>query len=292
MLYCHIDIDSIIKVIKEQKEAVRSYIIIHDYYWLSDKVFRRITEMDNRQHSNYLLDSPKICDKIAQLFSSCHKIVHPSKFTFDIYSSIILSKNHIIIPHNDVKVSIPQFPINVLKKNVINIGIFVYLNKYKGERFIRHLESIKTHRNYVLHFKKLEINMPKYTDTEFDSFVKEHDIHCTLLLNEYGETYCYLLTRILNSGLPFLYNNFGSFKERIKSDNSRIKVYEREDDFIVDDNFQLIGMRYKQLLDLIIKSKNSKTCVYEQDNRILYSSKYSNIFATISNHTAILCDAA
>ena len=33
------------------------------------------------------------------------------------------------------------------------------------------------------------------------------------MLNEWGETYGYLLTKIINSGLPLLYNNFGAVKE-------------------------------------------------------------------------------
>ena len=74
-------------------------------------------------------------------------------------------------------------------------------------------------------------NIPLYDETNWMKTIVSNQFHGLLHLNKFGETYSYCLTKSINSGLPILYNNIGSFKERLNQNEHYIKVIDDESQY-------------------------------------------------------------
>ena len=106
----------------------------------------------------------------------------------------------------------------ICKNNEINIGNLSGFSEYKGRDYILDLiDKYKTYNNYTINFIVVGYNSPAYNETEYYEYVKKYNIHGLTYLNKWGETWCYSLTKALNTGLPIVYNNIGAFKERISN---------------------------------------------------------------------------
>jgi hypothetical protein len=70
----------------------------------------------------------------------------------------------------------------------------------------------------------------KYNDNDIINLLYKNNIHGILHLSLFEETYCYALTNSINSGIPILHNNYGSFKNRLDNREERFKIYNDEND--------------------------------------------------------------
>jgi hypothetical protein len=120
-----------------------------------------------------------------------------------------------------------------INNNSINIGNFSLPNECKGIEQINFLkQEILNYKDYKINYYIVNVNIPSYNEEEFFDLVKKHHIHGLLHLNKWGESWCYSLTKSIQSGIPIYYNNIGSFKERIpKNENMYIKNIDSENDF-------------------------------------------------------------
>lgn len=262
----NINIDEIIQI-KKQTQCIL-YLTVHDNYWLTynTNTHKYNTFKNNNMHSKYLYDDVHIDQNVIKLFNNCDKIFHPSKFTYDIYKKYFSCENFKLIGHNDIYINLTKIHIPKIH-NKIRIGCMHHLTECKGKKFIDYLmETIKSHGNY-----EIEWIFPKYTENTFYHTIQKHKINCLVFLNFYGETWCYALSKGLQSGLPIIYNNFGSFKERIPNKPQYFKVYENEVDVDNDVNNTHITNKFKQIIDYIIKNNGytTKSCV-KKNNRYSY----------------------
>lgn len=208
-------------------------IPIHEWYWISyqNEKYNSIPELDKR-HNLYLMDNPlEISKKIKDLFSISYKILCPSLFIYnylkDFSNSIIYSQ------WKDWKISLIEKPnIFPIKNNIIHIGILHRYTKYKGKeevsKIIHFFPSIRyKNKNYTIKYFIVGRNIPYYKDTLEDYLltIQKYQIHGLFHLNCWGETYSYGLTKSLLSGLPILYNNYGSYKERIPKDYKKYQIH-------------------------------------------------------------------
>jgi len=185
------------------------------------------------------------------LFKIAFKIIANSKFTYNIYSKYFNNINIDISYYNDYKINYNIINIPTINNNCINIGVFSPLCRYKGERYIKHLKNI--YENDNIKFCIVGDNIPYYKEKEFYDHIKKYNINGFLLLNEWGETYCYLLTKIINSGLPLLYNNFGALKERlIDIPEHYFKVYDKEQQDNID--FSILEQKFNDFIRYIYKN--------------------------------------
>lgn len=140
--------------------------------------------------------------------------------------NIIISKNTIICKSKRKskirKVKIDYTTLVPPKKIVL--GMMCDPTEVKGIEMYEMLKQIPS--NVVVKFKVIGYDMERYDD--FNSHLKKYNISGLIYLSKYGETYCYALTKYLNSGLPILYNNFGVFKERIYPNKKHFKVLDNE----------------------------------------------------------------
>lgn len=238
-----------IKYIKENYSC-KLLLTIHDFYWFNDKIIDNFCIDPNNLHGNYLNKDLRICDNIKNLFNICDVIIHPSKFTFDEYSKYFDNRNFKLLPHIDEsinrKLKIPAI------SNEINIGVLHFFTECKGAELIEYLRvKYKSYMGYKINFKISDVNIDTYDEDNFYEYIKIHNIHGLTLLNKWGETYCYALTKFLNSGLPIIYNNYGSFKERIINFEGTYKVFENEDEFY---NLHLLNSKFECFIEGILKN--------------------------------------
>ena len=278
LLFTDITIVEIIEI--KLTFGLKIYISIHDFYWLNDVILYTFPS-DYCVHNNYLKDNININTDILKLFESADIIIHPSKFTFDIYSKYFNDINFKIVHHNDYLINQNIINVQKISKNMINIGVLHTYSICKGSQYIEMLRcKYKTYNSYNINWCIIGETIPPNNETEFFDYIKKYNIHCLTYLNKWGETWCYSLTKGINSGLPIIYNNFGSFKERIPHNKENIfMVYNNENN---SDDCEQLYTTFIKILDYIIL--NNKENLNKKDNipntnlTIQYNDFYNNIF--------------
>jgi hypothetical protein len=235
----------ILSEIKKKYEC-RIIINIHDFYWIND-----ISSPAN----GYLLNNLKVSSDIINLFKDAELVIHPSKFTYNEYNKYFPSNNFIISPHIDFQELKSPLRIPFAINRIINIGIMHEFIECKGKEQITYLMNrYSSYNGYKIEFKIVGQNIKFYKENEFFDFLGIYNIHCLTILNIYGETYCYGLSKYLKSGLPILYNNIGAMKERIPIKSHFFKVFEKEKDISI--NNPILEKRFLEMLDFIISNQS------------------------------------
>jgi hypothetical protein len=257
LFFTDIRLEAIMNI--KKKCGCRIIISIHDFYWLSDHVMYNV-ENSISYHNGYLNPNITISEDIKTLFDIADEILHPSHFTWNVFANYFSTKNFNLINHNDYLHFDFHEHIPVIN-TTINIGVLHEYSLCKGKEFIETLRNkYKSYKGYDIDWFVVGVNIPRYNETEFYTFIEKYNIHCLTFLNKWGETWCYSLTKAFQSGLPIIYNNFGAFKERIPSDQPHyFKVYENES----ENNPQKLFHIFQKLLDYLInKNMTKKTIVY------------------------------
>jgi hypothetical protein len=273
ILHTNISIYDIIDKINENKNKCKIYLSIHDFHW----IFGNNIQM-NDVMTGYLLSDTEIINSpnynnINKLFELCDIIIHPSKFTYNIFSKYFYNINYQIQYHNDYYFNNDSIYLPLIKNNEINIGNLSGFSECKGSDYILDLiDKYKTYNNYTINFIVVGYNSPAYNETEYYEYVKKYNIHGLTYLNKWGETWCYSLTKALNTGLPIVYNNIGAFKERIPDKEQYFIALESE-----YDDIQKIYESFEKMLDYIIDN-NGKYDKFYNNKEIIYNPFYDSIF--------------
>jgi len=243
----------------KKKYQCRIIICIHDFCWFHDTKYEHI-----------YLESIQVDPYVDQLFKAAEYVIHPSRFTKDIYMTSIPHRA-IVHPHNDIiqygfTKHVPQIT------TTINIGVPHAFSDYKGKENIQLLMKYTSYKNYNLRFFIVGHNVPMYTEKTWPAFYSK--MHGLLHLNKYGETYCYTLTKSINSGLPILYNNIGAFKERMPVSDHYFKVIDHETDY---SNESLLKSSFESMLNYIIQTNGQHKSVHYNTD-IYYHPFYDSLF--------------
>ena len=236
------------------------YITIHDYQWL----FPNNPNLSKDEFFSIKLDQ---LDDFKNLLLLCAKIIFPSNNIYNNYSKYIdidKYKNKIFIVEHSDKIINNNFLRIPKIENVINIAYVGNFVKYKGSNIFKniicknlkfeHFElkyhifgSIDTNELKYYHENPDNIFFHnKYNDEEIIDLLYNNNIHGLLHLSLFEESYCYSLTNSINSGLPILYLNRGSFTERLQNNNK-----------CFDTNLDNILPRMNDFLKYIINNENS-----------------------------------
>ena len=244
--------------IKKKWNDLKIIITIHDCYWLNENVIHDFGIDPYNWHGKYIENNIKIGKDIFQLFEIVDEVIHPSLFTFDLYSKYFDKKNFKLVYHNDILSTqdFDNFPL-IKKNKEINIGVLHSFSIYKGKEIIEILmEKYKKYKRYKINFLIVDFTIEKYNEDNFNDIIVKYNIHCLVHLNKWGETYCYAMTKYLNSGLPILYNNIGAFKDRIPIKEKYKILMESENeaiDFVNNPSVQnIIYNKFNSFLDYII----------------------------------------
>ena len=255
-----------------QQNNLKLLIPIHDFYWFSEDIINEYNP--DVIHGGYL-NVNKIDNSVKELFNIAYKVICPSDFVYKEYSKYFNTSNFITVPHNDYLVT-NELIIPKIHKKVINIGIFCEYSIYKGKESYEYLENtVVQYKGYFLKYLIVGKNIPKYNESDFYEYVSRYNIHAFLLLNKWGETYCYTLTKILNSGLPIFYNNIGAFKERIPTSEHYFINSNSESEY---SDTVLLKERFCKFLDYLIANNRNDSYKQILSNKIDYAPFYNKIF--------------
>ena len=240
-------------------------IPIHDFYWFDINT--------KNQHNKYLITNAVNDTSVIKLFNLAYKVICPSDFVHKEYSKYFNTSNFITVPHNDYSVTneliIPKV------KTIINIGIFNDYSIYKGKEAYEYItNNVVQYKGYFPKYLIVGKNIPRYNESDFYEYVSRYNIHAFLLLNKWGETYCYTLTKILNSGLPIFYNNIGAFKERIPTSDHYFVNSNSESDY---SDTVLLKERFCKFLDYLIANNRNDSYKQILSNKIHYVPFYNNL---------------
>jgi hypothetical protein len=264
-----ISLDDLINI---DKNNCKTYMSIHDFQWLLGKNDFKDVSNSYLLPNNNILNSPNY-KKIVKLFKSIDIIIHPSQFTLDIYKKFYQQNNFKLVSHNDYFINTNSIYIPSITNNIINIGNLSSFDEYKGKEYILDImEKYKTYNNYTINFIIVGNNSPSYNESEYYEYIKKYNIHGLTYLNKWGETWCYSLTKALNTGLPIIYNNIGAFKERIHNKIQYFKAFDYE-----YDDIQKIYTSFENMLDFIIDN-NGKYNNFYSNKEIIYNPFYDKLF--------------
>jgi hypothetical protein len=279
------DTNILLEDILNIKRLYKSKIVIsiHDFYWLSSDITRNLNTTNPYWHYEYI-NNTKVSSLIINFFHNSDIIIHPSNFTFDIYSKYFDNSNFKLVYHNDYHIERYKRYIPEIINDTINIGFLHDYNNYKGKEKIDILiKKYKTFDNYKINFLIKKVNIQSYKPDNFFEYIKEYNIHCLTLLNKWGETYCYALTLFINSGLPIIYNNFGAVKERIDENDHYFKVYDNETEY---DNNDILFEQFEKLLEYIIYNNGLFNDCGEKED-IIYNNFYDYLFNKKTDYTIV-----
>ena len=245
-------------------------ICVHDFCWFLKSVKNRSMVL----HSAYLNQREEDED-ITELFTLAEMIIVPSQFVYDKYVSCFPNTcKFVVVPHIDEPISPCVLDVPIVDKE-IRIGSMSALNEYKGKEILDYMaEQVhgSTYLDYKVSICVVGKDIPPYKESDFYDIIKEHNLHGLLLLNKWGETYCYLLSKCINSGLPVFYNNIGSFTERIPRDEDRFFVA-NNNETEYDSLYETIITKMEPMLEFIVKNSGvtmNKESITEQPNHPFY----------------------
>jgi len=258
------------------KYGSKLIISVHDFCWITDVLNNYPKEP--YYHWSYLVPNIKVHQDIIELFTCADLIIHPSYFTYETYGKWFPTDNFIVSYHNDYYVDYSTKRIPPIINHQINIGVLHEYMEYKGSEVISYLvENITQYKGYKLNYRIAGKTINIYQEEEFYEYVERYNIHFLLLLNKWGETYCYSLTKYINSGLPILYNNIGACKYRVPQNVVHYKkVIDNEAEY--NNINKVIGKKMTEMLDYIIK-ENGKYNKENPSTIIYYSPLFENLFS-------------
>ena len=235
---------------------VRLVWTIHDYQFL-------IPDAPNLFKEEFLLKIPFVHPYIYDLFNISNLIIFPSQRLFDNYEATMsfrLPSKCIVTPHCDVSISELVPSPRVINK-IIRIAFVGYYFHVKGHFLFD--QMCAEFQNYREHTIEYHIIGQVYQPSEHINLMKQHgvykddelvekieslkiDVICHFSLAE--ETYCYALTRTIQSQLPILYIKRGAFTERLKNNEYYVGF---------EYGYQIKESLYN-LLDKLISNQNER----------------------------------
>ena len=273
LLNCDIKITDIINV--RNKYKFNLFISIHDFIWFCKDQHQYTYDIP----SAYLSNNINVSEDVTNLLLLADKVIMNSKFTYDIYSKYFDSSNFTVCYPSDYNIQFGIKNVPEIQNKCMNIGVFSPLCKFKGENYVNYLKS--KYECDTIQFQIVGQNIPYYKEVEFYDFIRKYNINGFLLLNEWGETYGYLLTKIINSGLPLLYNNFGAVKERLSGTQENMehyfKVYDNEHNDDINIDYTILEGQFKRYTEYI--NNNAGTVgVMNEDLTIRSRPIYDELF--------------
>jgi hypothetical protein len=242
--------ENIVSILKNN--PIKKLLIVHDYYLL-------FPNCPNPVKSKNLIPSEENINKTKDFFTIFEKVYFNSENCYSNYLKYANKIENAVILNNvpDIDFYNPRiYPPNKTKYNIGLIGDIGC--EHKGRDIaINILELFHNNNNneysFVI-FGNFGKNYPnltitgKYNNDNIFNLIREYDIDYFLFLSTFEETYSFTLSLAIHTGLPIIYNNIGSYPERLKEYNNCFSFEENN---------------YTQIVDLLnnLKGKNNSVSV-------------------------------
>jgi hypothetical protein len=280
LIKMNFDYDSVFKVCDILNEkTVPIYLTIHDYQWLFQK---------NPNPTIDFLDRNKPQKNAIEMFikmsSYCKRIYFPSQYLITRYKMLIgedyftaFSERIRCSPNPDYKYDLKNYVVPLIQDKQINIAFVGNFAEHKGSsEFIQLSNTFRAYKDVNIHYfafgghgfktdPKNNISfLGKYRDKTIVELLHVKNVHIVVMLGKSPETYSYVMSRVVNSGLTIVYYNIGSFIERLPSDNTRL--------FPFTDFSQLIT-RVESAIDSVLMNSPIKSLSEDTYKNIVHVDK-------------------
>jgi hypothetical protein len=205
----------ILRYLKHFTPGLKIFVTIHDYYWLfenSNGTLDLATQGFTTEHYTVLDKKPVAYLSFCtwDLFKMADKVIMPSQSVYDNYRMFMGSKYFDscpieVVPHCDMDIRYEQLYVPQVKEKV-NVAIV----SCKGLEVYKIIKE-KIPSDLPVQF----IEYPTYKDEELIETLHRDNIHIILWPSRLEETYCYALSRLINSGIPIVYIRRGAFANRL-----------------------------------------------------------------------------
>lgn len=242
--------------------------IVHDYF-----LFNQFKPNPIKSEISQFL-SDNLISKIKIFFSNFDKIFFNSINCYNNYLKYIPLINNSTILNVVPDISYYSNRIFPIRKEKYNIGIIGRICcTHKGIFIADKIINI-INNNYENKYKFIIIgtsNLHKnnlvvtgeYNNNNIFSLINEHDIDYFLFLSAFEETYSFTLSIALHTGLPIIYNNIGSYSERLANYNNCYPFLEDNCEDIIN------------ILNNI--DENTNIIRSEKNRQLIYPNLYNNI---------------
>lgn len=202
------------------------FITIHDNYYMNGKW----------QLQDFLLFDPvdPTCPPRPFVYSRVNHIVCPSEYICSYFKRFFHHPSIHVVPHPDnvllSPLSIP--PIH----DKLNIGIITSMQTCKGIDYFTSLfdhftENVNYHiyHNFSSSHENIIVHGPYDGNNIYNQLIQDQ-IHGLIFFNQWPESYCFALSKGINSGLPIYYSPIGAVHERLSSyHDSRFHPHDMSD---------------------------------------------------------------
>ena len=234
----------------QKKYEFKMIICIHDFCWMNVDIYDLTDFCPHRVYMN----TNNVMPEVIELFKSADTVIHPTQFTFDEYSKKMSNKNFKIVPHIDYRCDIDRVFVPKVE-NMINIGVLNQKTEVKGQEYVDLLmTTYKAYNDKIINYYVVNVTIGQYKESDFFTVLSNYNIHGILLLNKWGETWSYLLTKVLLSGIPILYNNIGSYRYRIREGENKFKVGDKDGEI----DLASLWLHYENMLKYIVKKGSTE----------------------------------
>jgi hypothetical protein len=249
-------------------KTINKLLIIHDYYLL-------LPEFPNPIKKHNIIPSKENIEFTSNTINKFNKVIFNSNSCYCNYKKYINPIENYIILNNVPDMDYYNFRCFPKNKNIFNIGIIgdVSNHEHKGKFLLEKiLSSFQNNNKYNFIVFGIENEIPSfnysnlyctghYNNDIILSLINEKDIDYFLFLSTFEETYSFTLSIALKFGVPIIYNNIGSYPERLSQYNNCFPFTE--------DNYIEIHTILDNIENNFINDNNVKPSV-NNNNMILY----------------------
>lgn len=201
------------------------FVTVHDYQWVYPY------DPNIMQERMTVLPSPLHVDVATNIFNHASLVLFPTerlRQNIMLHLKDVEKGSTVVVPHCDIPVRMQQIRINDIdpQDKTINVAYIGYCVPHKGSHIFAHMASnligIGDNRfRYHMYGGRFGFQHPnitmhdEYIDDQLIEQLHRDKIHVICLLTTAEETYCYTLSRAINSGIPIVYLNRGAFVNRM-----------------------------------------------------------------------------
>ena len=248
-----------------KKTTCLKIMFVHDYFLL-------IPSNPNPIKSDKIIPESKEVTNANKVFSVFNKIFFNSLNCYQNYVNYMGNINNSQILHVVPDIHFYNKRIIPFKKETYTIGLLGEIQcEHKGHTLAKNIITLindklknvdDSHKykfvilgHYEQHFPNLTAT-GRYDNKNIYKMIYDYDIDYFLFVSTFEETYSFTLSIALHTGLPIIYNNIGSYVERLSCYKNCFSFEENDINKIIEILENLDGKNEKFIKDFTRETKN------------------------------------
>ena len=231
------EFDAFVNMLLDKKH-IELIITVHDYFWLYPKDPLRL------YFSNMSITAYKECQSV---FEKAKNVIFPTQYILDEFKQKIDFKSikYTVTDHPDIRTDtvVPYYPL--IHNNRVKIMFIGFVSPMKGiDLILNVMETIKTSYVIELYVVGAYRNIPEstfknvqyiggYSNDNIFNIINLIQPTILLLATIIPESWSYVASIALSTGLPIFYNDMGAYKERIQSIRTNVASFHSDSDTLI-----------------------------------------------------------